>query len=63
MATKLVEKREELRTRQAALAAIFEAAGSDLDLGKVEQLKGFGSTAAKAAEIKRLNDELTALGQ
>jgi len=58
-----VERREELRIKQAALAALFEAAGPELDLGKVEQLKSFGSTAARAAEIKRLNDELTALGQ
>ena len=63
MTTKLIEKREELRTKQAALAAIFEAAGLELDLSKVEQLKSLNGTAAKAAEIKRLNDELTALGQ
>lgn len=62
MATKLVEKREELRTKQAALARVFEEAGSELDLGKVEMLKGFSSSVAKAAEVKRLNDELTALG-
>jgi len=61
MAT-LVERREELRTRQKALAAIFEAAGPELDLNKVEQLKGFAGTAAKAAEVKRLNQELTELG-
>lgn len=61
--SKLIEKREELRTKQAALATIFAAAGSDLDLSKVEELKNFTSSAAKAAEIKRLNDELTAIGQ
>ena len=62
MTTKLIEKREELRAKQAALAAIFEAAGPELDLGKVEQLKAQNGTTAKAAEVKRLNDELTALG-
>ena len=63
MTTKLIEKREELRAKQAALAAIFEAAGPELDLSKVEQLKAQNGTTAKAAEVKRLNDELTALGQ
>ena len=62
MTTKLIEKREELRAKQAALAAIFEAAGPELDLSKVEQLKGQNGTTAKAAEVKRLNDELSALG-
>jgi HK97 family phage major capsid protein len=62
MTTKLIEKREELRAKQAALAAIFEAAGPELDLGKVDQLKGQNGNTAKAAEVKRLNDELTALG-
>ena len=63
MATQLVAKREELKAKQAALASIFEQAGNDLDLSKAEALKGFADTAAKAAEIKRLNDELTALGK
>ena len=39
MATQLVIKREELKAKQAALAAIFEQAGPDLDLGKAEALK------------------------
>lgn len=63
MATKLVEKREELKRRQAALAQVFEQAGPDLDLGKVEALKGLADTTARAAEVKRLNDELTGLGR
>jgi HK97 family phage major capsid protein len=63
MATQLVAKREELKTRQAALAAIFEQAGSDLDLGKAEALKGFADTKARADEVRRLNDELTGLGK
>ena len=62
MAGKLAEKREELHAKQAALGKIFEAAGPEMDLAKVEALNAFKDTAAKAAEIKRLNDELTALG-
>lgn len=63
MGYKLNEKREELKAKQKALATIFEAAGPEMDLDKVEGLKAFDSTHKKAAEIKRLNDELTALGQ
>jgi HK97 family phage major capsid protein len=63
MATQLVVKREELKSRQAALAAIFEQAGPDLDLGKAEALKGLADTKARADEVRRLNDELTVLGK
>jgi len=63
MATQLVVKREELKARQAALAAIFEQAGPDLDLGKAEALKGLADTKARADEVRRMNDELTALGR
>lgn len=61
MAT-LAEKREDLRAKQKALAEIFEAAGPEMDLGKAEQLKAFNGSPAKAAEVKRLNTELTDLG-
>jgi HK97 family phage major capsid protein len=63
MATQLVVKREDLKAKQAALAAIFEQAGPDLDLGKAEALKGLADTKARADEVRRLNDELTALGK
>lgn len=63
MASKLIQKREELHAKQQALGRIFEAAGSDLDLDKVEVLAGFKDTSAKAAELKRLNDEMSVLGQ
>jgi hypothetical protein len=60
--SKLIEKRAELAQKQKFLAEIFAAAGPELDLSKVEALKGYADTAAKAAEIKRLNDEMTGLG-
>jgi len=59
----LVEKREELIAKQQALHRLFEAAGPELDLSKVDALKGFASSMDKAGEVKRLNDELTALGK
>ena len=61
MPSKLVEKREELAAGRKALAAIFEEAGPDKDLTLVKSIDG--DTAAKAAEIRRRNDELTALGK
>lgn len=57
----LVEAREALAGKSKTLHEIFEAAGEDMDLSKVASLSG--DTAAKAAEIKRLNDELTAIGK
>ena len=63
MGNLLVEKREELKARQAALARVFEQAGPELDLAKVESLKGLADTGARAAEIKRMNDELSGLGR
>ena len=61
MPSKLVEKREELDAKRLALHNIFEEACSELDLSLVKSLDG--DTAAKAAEIKRRNAELTALGE
>lgn len=61
MPSKLAEKRNELTAKQSQLHAIFEEAGSDLDLSLVKSLEG--DTHAKAAEIKRRNVELTALGE
>lgn len=54
--TVLAQKRDELAIKQNRLAAIFDEAGSDLDLAKVKTLQG--STVDKANEIKRLNSEL-----
>lgn len=57
----LVELREEVAVKAKALHDIFEQAGPEIDLTKVTLLEG--DTAAKAAEIRRRNDELTDLGK
>jgi HK97 family phage major capsid protein len=51
---KLTEKRKQLAT-------IFDEAGAEVDLSKVKSVSG--DSAAIAAHIKGLNDELTALGK
>lgn len=61
MPSALMAKREELDAKRKFLHGIFEEAGSDLDLSKATSLEG--DTHARAAEIKRLNAELTALGE
>lgn len=57
----LTEVREEIAVKSRSLAEIFQQAGPDLDLGKVTSIEG--DPATKAAEIRRRNDELTALGE
>jgi HK97 family phage major capsid protein len=57
----LVELRGMRDQRNSVLHEIFQQAGSDLDMGKVTRLEG--DSASKAAEIKRLNTETTAIGE
>src|SRR2546426_9800239 len=61
----LASKREELAAKQKHLHAIFEEAKTDnagvLDLSKVKSIDG--DNEHKRKEIKRLNDELSGLGQ
>lgn len=61
MARTLVEARKELDEKRDALGKIFEEAGEELDFEKIALISG--STAEKAANVKKRNDELTALGK
>jgi len=61
MASKLVEKRQELEAKQRKLHQVFEEAGADLDLDKVKSLEG--SAADKVAAIQRMNKDLGDLGK
>lgn len=61
----LVQKREELKAKADVLAKVFEEAKTSnpnvLDLKKVKSIDG--DEAFKRTEIKRMNDEMTELGQ
>jgi hypothetical protein len=57
----LAEVREEMTVKRRELHEIFQQAGADLDLSRVTVING--TDADKAAEIKRRNEEMTALGQ
>lgn len=64
----LVEKRNELAAKQKKLADLFTEAGSDaggntreLDLDKITSIKG--SRQEKLATIRKLNEELDAIGK
>ena len=57
----LTEVRETIAAKRKDLHDIFREAGPDLDMTKVTCISG--TTEQKASEMKRLNDELTALGQ
>ena len=60
--TKLQDRRQELTAKQAALKALYDEAGgsANLDLDKITSIKG--DSAAKLGELRRLNEELDALG-
>lgn len=51
----------EIDAKSAQLAKIFEEAGPDRDMSKVASIEG--DSAAKAAQIKQRNDELSRLGK
>ena len=55
------EVREELAAKRKNLHDIFQEAGPDLDLTRVHSIHG--DTEAKAAEIRRMNEELSDLGR
>lgn len=58
----LVEKRGELKAVQKKLHEIFKEAGGDLDMSKVKAL-GDVSDEQKIAEIRKLNEKATDLGE
>lgn len=62
MASKLVEKRNALTAKQAALAKVFEEAGESLDFSKVTSLDG-DTTEAKVASLRARNTELEDLAK
>lgn len=57
----LDELEGKIKNCQDELAAIFAEAGDDLDLRKVKSVQG--DTTAKAAHIRKLNDEMSDLGK
>lgn len=57
----LVEKRQEFEKKQKKLHEILEQAGADLDMSKVDLLKG--DAKAKVDAIRKMNTELEALGK
>lgn len=61
MATKVQELRGTLDERRQKLHEVFEQAGDDFDMSKVTVLDG--DSAAKASQIKAMNDEMTDLAK
>jgi HK97 family phage major capsid protein len=56
----LAELREEIAAKNSTLHKIFEQAGEEMDLSRVDLISG--DTHEKAAEIRRMNEEISALG-
>jgi hypothetical protein len=57
----LNEVKGKLEDRRAKLASVFQEAGPEMDFTKVKCIKG--STYEIAAEVRKLNDEMTDLGK
>lgn len=57
----LTDAEGRLKAKRDELAAIFAEAGPEIDLSKVKSIDG--DTAAKAARIRALNDEMADLGK
>jgi HK97 family phage major capsid protein len=57
----LTEVTEELAAKSKFLHEVFQEAGPDTDMSRVTLING--DSAYKAGEIRRLNEELTALGR
>lgn len=57
----LEELEGSIETKSKSLHAIFDEAGPDMDLGRVKSVKG--DSRAIAGEIRKLNDELSDLGE
>ncbi len=59
--SKLIEKRKEFEAKQKKLHTVFQQAGKELDMDKVTEIEG--DSKAKATAIKKMNTELSDLGQ
>jgi HK97 family phage major capsid protein len=57
----LKEAQEKLEAKRKSLASIFDEAGPEVDFTKVKSVKG--NPFEIAAEVRKLNDELTDLGR
>lgn len=60
--SKIAELTGKLEERRQTLSKVFEEAGEDYDFSKVTAVEGSDS-AAKAAAVKQLNDEMTDLAK
>ena len=58
---KLDDVQAAIAEKSKTLHTVFDEAGKELDLDKVKSLSG--DTRAKAAEIRKMNEELSALGE